>query len=48
MYELPANLERVLLGHKLTRKGERGSSTKQNEETWTDASCKIRHEVKEK
>ncbi len=45
VYELPANLERVLLGHKLTRKGERGSSSKQNEETWTDASCKIRHEV---
>ncbi|MGA2624121.1 MAG: xanthine dehydrogenase family protein molybdopterin-binding subunit [Bacteroidota bacterium] len=26
--ELPANLERVLLGHKLTRKGERGSVKK--------------------
>jgi CO/xanthine dehydrogenase Mo-binding subunit len=39
MTELPANLERVLLGHKLTRKGERGSAKK--EETTAD-SCKIR------
>ncbi|MBX2991899.1 MAG: xanthine dehydrogenase family protein molybdopterin-binding subunit, partial [Bacteroidetes bacterium] len=46
VYELPANLERVLLGHKLTRKGERGSAKKAAEETWTEASCKIRHEVK--
>ncbi|MEO8167763.1 MAG: molybdopterin cofactor-binding domain-containing protein, partial [bacterium] len=45
VYELPANLERVLLGHKLTRKGERGSALKENEETWTDASCKIRREA---
>jgi CO/xanthine dehydrogenase Mo-binding subunit len=28
IYELPATLERVLLGHKLTRKGERGSLKK--------------------
>lgn len=45
VYELPANLERVLLGHKLTRKGERGSVRKSAEETWTDASCKIRHKA---
>lgn len=46
VYELPANLERVLLGHKLARKGERGSAKKTLEENWTDASCKIRREVK--
>lgn len=45
VYELPANLERVLLGYKLTRKGERGSVRKPAEETWTDASCKIRHKA---
>ncbi len=45
VYELPANLERVLLGHKLTRKGERGSVRKSAAETWTDASCKIRHKA---
>jgi CO/xanthine dehydrogenase Mo-binding subunit len=45
VYELPANLERVLLGHKLTRNGERGSAKKEASETWKDASCKIRHEV---
>ncbi len=41
IYEIPATLERVLLGHKLTRKGERGSSKK--EEILVD-SCKIRPE----
>lgn len=41
IYELPANLERVLLGHKLTRKGERGSIKKEKEETILD-SCKIK------
>lgn len=41
VYELPANLERVLLGHKLVRKGER-ESLKREVETWADASCKIR------
>jgi CO/xanthine dehydrogenase Mo-binding subunit len=39
--EIPATLERVLLGHKLTRKGERGSMKK--EEIASD-SCKIRPE----
>jgi CO/xanthine dehydrogenase Mo-binding subunit len=39
IYELPANLERVLLGHKLTRSGERGSMIK--EESVSD-SCKTR------
>ena len=42
VYELPANLERVLLGHRLTRKGERGSANKSAAESWTEASCKIR------
>ncbi len=28
LYEIPANLERVLLGHKLTRTGKRGSEEK--------------------
>jgi hypothetical protein len=46
VYELPANLERVLLGHKLTRKGERGIAIKMKEEvSWTDASCKIGRKV---
>jgi CO/xanthine dehydrogenase Mo-binding subunit len=39
LYETPATLERVLLGHKLTRKGERGSAKK--EEIVAD-SCKTR------
>ncbi|MBM4169562.1 MAG: xanthine dehydrogenase family protein [Ignavibacteria bacterium] len=30
LYEIPANLERVLLGHKLTRTGKRGSEVKAN------------------
>ncbi len=41
IYEIPATLERVLLGHKLTRKGERGSMKK--EEVFAD-SCKVRPE----
>ncbi len=41
IYELPANLERVLLGHKLTRKGERGSVQKEKEELIIE-SCKIK------
>jgi len=43
IYEIPATLERVLLGHKLTRKGERSSMKK--DEVVTD-SCKIRPEGK--
>jgi len=42
LYEIPATLERVLLGHKLTRKGERGSMLKKNGELLSDDSCKIR------
>lgn len=41
VYELPANLERVLLGHKLTRKGERGSVQKEKEDLMIE-SCKIK------
>ncbi len=39
LYEIPANLERVLLGHKLTRSGKRGSEQKESLES---DSCKIR------
>ena len=39
IYEIPANLERVLLGHKLTRTGKRGSEQK---ETLESESCKVR------
>jgi CO/xanthine dehydrogenase Mo-binding subunit len=42
LYELPATLERVLLGHKLSRKGERGSKQKTSSEVLSDDSCKIR------
>ncbi|HMD13991.1 MAG TPA: molybdopterin cofactor-binding domain-containing protein, partial [Bacteroidota bacterium] len=42
IYEIPANLERVLLGHKLVRKGERGSVQKEREDLHIDDSCKIR------
>lgn len=42
LYEIPATLERVLLGHKLTQKGERGSMQKKNSEVLADDSCKIR------
>jgi CO/xanthine dehydrogenase Mo-binding subunit len=41
LYELPATLERVLLGRRLSRKGERGSM-KKNGEVLADDSCKIR------
>jgi CO/xanthine dehydrogenase Mo-binding subunit len=41
LYELPATLERVLLGHKLIRKGERGSMQR-GIEVLADDSCKIR------
>jgi CO/xanthine dehydrogenase Mo-binding subunit len=39
--ELPANLERVLLGRKLERKGPRGSILKEGRAA-DDLSCKIR------
>jgi CO/xanthine dehydrogenase Mo-binding subunit len=42
IYEIPANLERVLLGHKLIRTGKRGSEQKETEET---DSCKIRGNI---
>ena len=38
-YELPANLERVLLDHKLVRTGKRGSEQK---ELLDSDSCKIK------
>ena len=38
VYEIPATLERVLLGHKLTRKGERGSVRK---DVLAGDSCKL-------
>ncbi len=40
IYELPANLERVLLGHKLVRPKERGSVLKEKDELVIE-SCKI-------
>ena len=39
IYEIPANLERVLLGHSLSRGGARGSLQKEQPE---DTACKIR------
>jgi CO/xanthine dehydrogenase Mo-binding subunit len=42
IYELPANLERVLLGHKLTRHGKRGSDQKNSIDAMVVDSCKIR------
>ena len=39
--DLPATLERVLLGHNLSREGARGSLQKENS---TDGACKIRPE----
>jgi CO/xanthine dehydrogenase Mo-binding subunit len=39
IYEIPANLERVLLGHKLIRTGVRGSEQKETQEI---DSCKIK------
>ncbi len=40
MYEIPMSLERVLLGHKLTRPGERGSLRKEQDEREIE-SCKL-------
>jgi CO/xanthine dehydrogenase Mo-binding subunit len=40
--ELPAQLERVHLGHALRRPGPRGSALKDNEQPLPDLSCKIR------
>ena len=40
--EIPASLERVLLGHKLSRDGQRGSLKTGSEEAISDESCKIR------
>jgi CO/xanthine dehydrogenase Mo-binding subunit len=42
--ELPANLERVRLGHALRRTGPRGSSLRGEGESLPDLSCKIRPE----
>jgi CO/xanthine dehydrogenase Mo-binding subunit len=42
IYELPANLERVLLGHKLTRHGKRGSDQKNSIDAMVIDLCKIR------
>lgn len=42
VYELPASLERILLGHKLTRKGKRGSEQKNSIDAMVIDSCKIR------
>jgi CO/xanthine dehydrogenase Mo-binding subunit len=44
IHELPANLERVLLGHKLTRRGKRGSEQKNSVDAMMVESCKIRGE----
>jgi CO/xanthine dehydrogenase Mo-binding subunit len=42
MYEIPASLERVLLGHKLSRQGKRGSEQKNASDAVMGDSCKIR------
>lgn len=42
LFEIPATLERVFLGHKLTRKGKRGSIREKSGEVHADDSCKIR------
>jgi CO/xanthine dehydrogenase Mo-binding subunit len=42
IFEIPANLERILLGHALTRPGKRGSLQKDAEDTLLVESCKIR------
>ena len=42
VYEIPANLERVLLGHKLTRDVKRGSDWKGDVDSVMSDSCKIR------
>ena len=44
VYEIPANLERVLLGHKLSRSGRRGSEQKSSLDSMMVESCKIRKE----
>ena len=44
IYEIPANLERVLLGHKLSRPGKRGSEQKSSLDSMMVESCKIRGE----
>ena len=45
MYELPATLERVLLGHSLARSGRRGSDHEKSPVPMADDSCKIRPAV---
>ncbi len=47
IYEIPANLERVLLGHKLTRKDKRGSEKKDALDAVMVESCKIKGEKDE-
>ena len=42
IYEIPANLERVLLGHKLVRQGKRGSERKNAIDAMMGDSCKVR------
>jgi CO/xanthine dehydrogenase Mo-binding subunit len=44
LYEIPANLERVLLGHKLVRHDKRGSEKKDAIDAMLIDSCKIRGE----
>ncbi|HTP12440.1 MAG TPA: xanthine dehydrogenase family protein molybdopterin-binding subunit [Bacteroidota bacterium] len=44
IYEIPANLERVLLGHKLVRHDKRGSEKKDQVDTIMAESCKTRDE----
>jgi CO/xanthine dehydrogenase Mo-binding subunit len=44
VYEIPANLERVLLGHKLVRHEKRGSEKKDATDVMMADSCKIRGE----
>jgi CO/xanthine dehydrogenase Mo-binding subunit len=44
VYEIPATLERVLLGHKLSRSGKRGSEQKTSIDSMMVESCKIRGE----
>jgi CO/xanthine dehydrogenase Mo-binding subunit len=44
IYEIPATLERVLLGHKLSRPGKRGSEQRPSIDSMMVESCKIRKE----
>jgi len=44
IYEIPATLERVLLGHKLTHPGKRGSEQRPSIDSIMVESCKIRKE----